>query len=163
MALTWTLQIPLTMKHRSPLSLNQLPKPTPVANEILGQQLVSFSFSANESVVVTDAPFEDISSNVQDIETNRTEIKGSEVEPSKAKPKKPVPPPIPRRIDLDWFSHEDNSADWPWYYFALGTWYQETRHSCWYGMWLRMLKTSFLFTHVRDPFCFFAFLLLLNM
>ena len=77
------------------------PKPTPVANELLGQQRVSFSISGNESVVVTDAPVEDISSNVQDIETSQTEIKGSEVEPSKAKPKKPVPPPIPRRIDLD--------------------------------------------------------------
>ena len=72
------------------------PKPRPVASELVGQQRVSPSFSENESVAVTD-----VSSNLQDIETSEKEIKGSEVEPSKAKPKKPLPPPIPRRIDLD--------------------------------------------------------------
>lgn len=77
------------------------PKPRPVSNELLGQQRVSPSFCGNESVVVTDAPVEDISSSVQDIEISQKEIKGSEVEPSKAKPKKPLPPPVPRRIDLD--------------------------------------------------------------
>ena len=78
------------------------PKPGPVRNELPGEQLVSPSFSGNESVAVTDASVEDITSNAQDIQTGEKEVKDSpEVEISKAKAKKPVPPPIPRRIDLD--------------------------------------------------------------
>lgn len=83
------------------LPLPVKPKPRPVRNEHPGEQRVSPSFSVNESVAVTDAAVEDITLNARDIETGQKEIKGSEVEPSKAKAKKPVPPPIPRRIDLD--------------------------------------------------------------
>ena len=86
------MNLPLTVK----------PKPTPARNELREERRVSPSVSGNESVVVTDASIEDITSDAKDIQTGQKEIKRSEVEPSKAKAKKPVPPPIPRRIDLDW-------------------------------------------------------------
>ena len=94
------LGAPSRMDMNLPLPVK--PKPRPVRNELPGEQRVFPSFSGNESVAVTDASVEDITSNAQDIQTGQKEIKDSpKVEISKAKAKKPVPPPIPRRIDLD--------------------------------------------------------------
>jgi len=97
-----TTKVPkLDAPFRMNVPLPVKPKSRPVRNEFPGKERVSPSFSGNESVAVTDASFEDITSNARDTETGQKEIRGSELEPSKTKPQKPVPPPIPRRIDLD--------------------------------------------------------------